>query len=313
MFTTFIVKPLFNLLVLIYAIIPGHNFGIALVVFTILIRIILWPLLKKQLHQAKVMRKIQPEIKKIKAATKGDRQKETQLTMELYKEQGINPVATLPIFIVQIIVLIGLYSGIERVISNPKNIVSFSYSSIQHLSYIKYLSTNIHHFDNTLFGVVNLSKAAISNAGVYWPAMVIVVLSVIVQYYQSKQLLPTSKDQKGLREILKQAGQGKQADQSEVSAAVGKSTRYILPVMIFLFTVNLAADLSLYWLASGLIALIQQSIALREDEEEIEKIADGNKKDLKKIPEAEVVETDEQKKSPKKNTKNNPKNKRRKK
>ena len=62
MFTTFIVKPLFNLLVLIYAIIPGHNFGLALVVFTILIRIVLWPLLKKQLHQAKVMRKIQPEI-----------------------------------------------------------------------------------------------------------------------------------------------------------------------------------------------------------------------------------------------------------
>lgn len=312
MFTTFIVKPLFNLLVLIYAIIPGHNFGLALIVFTVLIRIVLWPLLKKQLHQAKVMRKIQPEIKKIKAATKGDRQKETQLTMELYKEQGINPVATLPIFIIQIIVLIGLYSGIERVISNPKNIVSFSYSSIQHLSYIKYLATNIHHFDNTLFGIVNLSRAALSNSGVYWPAMVIVVLSVIVQYYQSKQLLPTSKEQKGLREILKQAGQGKQADQSEVSAAVGKSTRYILPVMIFLFTVNLAADLSLYWLASGLIALIQQSLALREDEAEIEDMASGKKKDLEKIPEAEVVEAKPSKKSLNQNKKST-KNKRRKK
>ena len=232
MFTTFIVKPLFNLLVLIYAIIPGHNFGLALIVFTILIRIVLWPLLKKQLRQAKVMRKMQPQIKKIKEATKGNKQKETQLTMELYKEQGINPVATLPIFIIQIIVLIGLYSGIERVISNPKNIVSFSYSSIQHLSYIKYLSTNIHHFDNTFFGIVNLSKAALGGAGVYWPAMVIVLLSVIVQYYQSKQLLPTSKDQKSLRDILKQAGQGKQADQSEVSAAVGKSTRFLLHLLL---------------------------------------------------------------------------------
>ncbi len=310
MYTTFIVKPLFNLLVLIYAYLPGHNFGFALIIFTILIRVLLWPLVKKQLHQAKAMRKLQPELKKIKAAAKGDRQKETKMTMELYKEKGINPVGTLPIFVIQIIVLLGLYSGINRIISNPKNIISFSYASIQHSPWIKHLATNLHYFDNTLFGVINLSRSALGHGGVYWPAMIIVILSAISQYYQSKQLMPSSKDQKGLREILKQAGSGKPADQSEVNAAVGKSTRFLLPVMIFLFTVNLAADLSLYWLASGVVALIQQAIALREDETEMETIAEEPTKDIKKIPEAEIVET--KKTNKKSSPKNKPSNKRRK-
>ena len=73
MFTTLIVQPIFNLLVLVYALLPGHNFGVALIIFTIIIRLLLWPLVKKQLHQAKAMRELQPEIKRIKKATKGNR------------------------------------------------------------------------------------------------------------------------------------------------------------------------------------------------------------------------------------------------
>ncbi|HLZ14851.1 MAG TPA: YidC/Oxa1 family membrane protein insertase, partial [Candidatus Saccharimonadales bacterium] len=67
MFTTLIIQPIFNLLVLIYALLPGHNFGLSIIIFTIVVRILMYPLVKKQLHQVKVMRKIQPEIKRIKA------------------------------------------------------------------------------------------------------------------------------------------------------------------------------------------------------------------------------------------------------
>ena len=84
MFTTLIVKPIFNLLVLVYAILPGHNFGLALIIFTIIVRLLLWPLVKRQLHQAKLMRKIQPELKRVARETKGDRQKQAQMQMELY-------------------------------------------------------------------------------------------------------------------------------------------------------------------------------------------------------------------------------------
>jgi YidC/Oxa1 family membrane protein insertase len=290
MFTTIIVQPIFNLLVLIYAILPGHNFGLSLIIFTVIVRLLLWPLVKKQLHQAAAMRKLQPELKRIKAATKGNRAKESAMLMELYKERGINPVGTFPILIVQLIILVGLYSGLRKVIANPHNLVSFAYPSLQHLPWIKHLATNIHLFDNTLFGIVNLSRSAINPAGgIYIPAMLIVIGSAIAQYYQSKQLLPTTKDQRSLRSILKQAGDGKQADQSEVNAAVGRTTRYMLPVFIFLFTVRLASALSLYWLVGGIVAFIQQSIVLNKDEEEMELAADKPSKDLAAIPEAELV------------------------
>jgi len=292
MFTTIIVQPIFNLLVLIYALLPGHNFGLALIIFTIVIRIILWPILRKQLHQAKAMRGLQPEIKKVKQAAKGDRAKESQLLMELYKERGINPFATFPTLILQLIILIGLYSGLRRVINDPHALVTFAYPSLQHLPWMKTLAHNIHRFDDTLFGVVNLSRAALKKGGgIYWPAMAIVFGSALAQFYQSKQLLPTSKNSRGLRAILKSASDGKPADQSEVNAAVGQSTRYLLPVMIFLFTVNIASALSLYWLVGGVVAFIQQGFVLRQDETEMEVIADRPGKDVSAIPEAEIVES----------------------
>jgi YidC/Oxa1 family membrane protein insertase len=291
MFTTIIVQPIFNLLVLVYALLPGHNFGIALIIFTIIIRLLLWPLVKRQLHQTKAMRKLQPEMKRIKKEAKGNRQKESQMLMELYKEQGINPLGTFPILIVQFIILIGLYSGLRRVISNSHNLVTFAYPSLQHLSWMQRLAHNSHLFDNTLFGVVNLSRSALGAGGLYVPAMIIVLGSAVAQFYQSKQLLPTTKDSRSLRSIMKDAGSGRQADQSEVNAAVGQSTRFLLPVMIFLFTVDIASALSLYWLTGGIVAFIQQSIVLREDETEMEEIADKPSKDLAAIPEAEIVET----------------------
>ena len=299
MFTTFIVKPIFNLLVAIYALLPGHNFGLALIIFTIVIRILLWPLVRKQLHQAKAMQKLQPEIKKIKLEAKGNRTKESQMLMELYKERGINPLGTFPTLIIQFIVLIGLYSGLREIIANAHNIVSFSYPFLQNLSFMKELAHNIHLFDNTLFGIVDLSRSALGPKGLYLPAMLIVLGSAISQYYTSKQLMPSSKDSKSLRSILKDASGGKQADQSDVSAAVGKSTRYLLPVMIFLFTVNLASALSLYWFIGGVVAYIQQAYALREDEQELEEIADKPSKDVDLIPEAEIVEDKTQKNSKK--------------
>lgn len=291
MFTTFIVQPIFNLLVLIYALLPGHNFGLSLVIFTILIRLLLWPLIKKQLHQAKAMRALQPEIKRIKQATKGSRQKESQMLMELYKERGINPFATFPTLIVQLIILIGLYSGLRKIISDPHAIISFAYPSLQHLSWMQQLSSNIHMFDNTLFGVVDLGRAALGKSGVYWPAMVIVIGSAAAQYFQSKQLLPSDKEKRSLRTILKEASSGKQADQSEVNAAVGRSTIYLLPFMIFIFTVNIASALSLYWLVGGVVAYIQQSIVLGRDEVEMEAIGQAEpSKNVAAIPEAEIVE-----------------------
>jgi YidC/Oxa1 family membrane protein insertase len=302
MFTTLIVQPIFNLLVLVYALIPGHNFGLSLIVFTVIVRLLLWPLLRKQLHQAKAMKALQPEIKKIKKKANKDKAKESQMMMELYKERGINPFATFPTLILQLIILIGLYSGLRKVINNPHELVTFAYPSLQHLSWIKGLAHGTNKFDDTLFGVVNLGKSALgkNGGGIYLPAMLIVLGSALAQYFQSKQLLPQDKAQRSLRDILKSAGEGQQADQSEVNAAVGRSTKYFLPFTIFIFTVHLASALSLYWLTGGIVAYIQQSIVLRSDETEMEAIADSPKvKDVSKIQEAEIVDTSKKKTAPK--------------
>jgi YidC/Oxa1 family membrane protein insertase len=267
-FTTIIIQPIFNLLVLIYAVLPGHNFGLAIIIFTILIRILLWPLVKKQLNHAKAMRELQPELKKIKQAAKGDRQKESALTMELYKEREINPFASLGIMIVQIPILIGLYSGLNRIIKNPHQIISFSYPVLHHLSWMQTLSHNIHRFDNSLLGIVDLTRAAASPKGVYGVGVAIALASALAQYYQSRQLMPKSKDSRGLRAILSEAGQGKTADQAEVNAAVGRSTMFLIPGMVFIFAIRLALALPLYWLTSSVVALIQQARVLREDAQE---------------------------------------------
>lgn len=308
MFTTLIVQPIFNLLVLIYALLPGHNFGVAIILFTVLIRLLMWPLVKKQLHQAKAMRELQPELKKIKAAAKGDRQKESQMVMELYKEKEINPFGSIGLLLVQLPIFIALYSGLRRIVVDPNTIITFSYSWVHSLPWMKELATDITKFDSTLFGFVDLSRAAIGKdgSGIYWPAMFIVVASAIMQYFQSAQLLPQDKEKRSLRQILREAGEGKKAESSDVNAAVGRSTRFLLPGFIFLVTVNIASALSLYWLTSGIVAYIQQSRVLKQDEEELEAVADKPAK--KQVIEGEVISKSTKKP---KNKKKKPSNKKR--
>ena len=288
MFTTLIVRPILNLLVLIYAILPGHNFGLAIIIFTILVRVLMWPLVKKQLHQTKAMRALQPDIKRIKLAAKGNRQKESLLLMELYKEKGIKPLAATGLVLLQLPILIGLYSGLRRIVSNPHAIVDFSYPFLHNLPWLKELAGNIHKFDSTLFGIVDLTRAAVGKtSGIYWPAMLIVIGSAAMQYFQSKQLLPNDKESRGLKTILKDAGNGKQADQSEVNAAVGRMTKFLIPGMIFIVTVNYASALSLYWLVGGAAAFWQQARVLGADEQEMETAADAMTD--KTVVEGEVI------------------------
>lgn len=301
MFNDFIVQPIFNLLVLIYGLLPGHNFGLSIILFTILIRLLMWPIVKKQLHQAKAMRELQPEIKRIKKAAAGNRQQESMMLMELYKEREISPFGSIGTLIIQLIILIGLYSGLNRVVQDPRAIIDFSYGFLQGLPWLKELASDISKFDATLFGFIDLTRAAINKGGgIYWPAMALVLSSAVAQYYQSKQLMPNPKDGRKLRDILRDANSGKQADQSEVSAAMGQSTRYILPAFIVIFTVNIASALSLYWLVGGVVAYIQQARVLDQDENEMEAIAD--KMDSNTVVEGEVVT-----KKPKAKTKPNKK------
>jgi YidC/Oxa1 family membrane protein insertase len=287
MFEALIIQPLFNLLVLIYALIPGHNFGLALIVFTILIRFLMWPLVKKQLHHTKAMRKLQPEIKRIKKAAGGNRQKESMMLMELYKERQISPFSSLGLVVIQLIIFIGLYQGLIRIVNNPQAIFDNAYGWVSNLGWLRSLAGDISQFDATLFGVVDLTRAALGSPGFYLPAMLIAIGSAAVQYLQSQQLMPSDKDARSLRQILRDAKAGKQADASETNAAVGQTMKYFLPGLIFFVTVGLPSALGLYWFTSGLVGYWQQASVLKQDEEEMEAIADSP--DKKEIIEGEII------------------------
>ncbi|MDQ5963316.1 MAG: YidC/Oxa1 family rane protein insertase [Patescibacteria group bacterium] len=293
MFTTLVIQPIFNLLVAIYALLPGHNFGIALIVFTVVIRALLWPLVRKQLRHTKITQKLQPELKRIKKEAKGDKQKESLLMMELYKERGINPLGSLPVTLVQMAVLIGLYMGLTKLLKDTTQISSFAYGFLQHLGSIKEIAANPKLFDNTLFGIVDLARPAVGPRGFYLPAFILVMGSALVQYLSTKQIMSVNKDARTLRDILKAASEGEEVDAFEKNAAIGRSMGFFIPVMVFVFTIGLAAALSLYWFVGGLIALYQQNKVLKEDEEDMHRIADaptrGKQRDTSKIAEAEIV------------------------
>lgn len=311
LFTFLIIEPIFNLLVFIYAALPGHNFGLAIILFTTLVRLLMWPLVKKQLHQAKAMRELQPELKRIKQAAKGDRQKESAMMLELYKEREINPFSSIGLLLVQLPIFIGLYSGLNKIVTDPKQVVEFSYSFIRNMPWIQEIAKDISKFDQTLFNFVDLNKAALTGGKIYWPAMVIVIASVVVQYYQAKQLMPQADKKRSLRQILAEAGEGKQADQAEINAAVTRNTSWLLPGFIFIVTVNIASALSLYWLTSGIVAFIQQSRVLGQDTEELQASATKTTANGSKIIEAEIIPPKNKNKKVNKNKKGSKSNKKR--
>lgn len=283
MFHTFVAQPVFNLLVFIYALIPGHDLGISIIIFTAIIRLALWPLVKKQLHQAKAMKKLQPELKKIKAAAKGDRQKEARLQMELYKEHEIKPFSTIGTLIIQLPIFIALYQSVNKLIRDPNILFTDTYSWVRNLPFIQDLSHDISKFDHTLLGLVDLTKNAIGPSGLYVPALIIAIAAAISQYYQSKLMMIDNKDSRKLSQILKDAAEGKQADQGEIGASISRMMMYFLPFITFIFAVSVPSALAVYLLTSSTIGYFQQAHVLKQDEEEMHELAteDGQTEEKK--------------------------------
>jgi membrane protein insertase Oxa1/YidC/SpoIIIJ len=130
----------------------------------------------------------------------------------------------------------------------------------------KYLA-DISKFDQSFLGSVDLTRSAIEkDQPLYLPALLLVFGSAIIQYFQIKQTLPKDKNARKLRDILKEANTGKQADSSEINAAMGRNLAYFMPVLIFFLTLGFPAALALYWFVGGLIAYAQQSRLLQQDE-----------------------------------------------
>lgn len=302
-FDTLIVQPIFNLLIILYAVVPGGDFGVTIIIFTVIIRLLMWPLVKKQLHQTKVMRQMQPELKKIKAKAKGNRQLEGQLMMELYRERGVSPFGSIGLLLVQLPIFIALFHVIQIMTIHRDEIAKFTYDFLEGIPAIASIIKDPNNFNEQLLGVVDLTKHAVSNEGIYLPLLVLALIASALQYFQSKQITPQPTENKRLRDIMKESAEGKQADQSEISAIMSQRMIKIFPIITFFVAIYLPGALVLYYAATSGVAIIQQRMVLGKDVEEMEDLADAKNpkvattskttKRAESAKEAEIVATPE--------------------
>lgn len=297
-FELLVIQPIFNLLIGLYSIIPGGDFGVSLIVFTIIVRAALYPLVKKQLHQTKAMKKLQPELKKIKAETKGNKQLESARMMDLYKQHGVNPFRSILILFIQLPIFIALYQVIRIFTYQIERVADFTYNFMENIGPIRQLIDNPSQFNEKLFGLVDLTDTALGNGTVNFAILAIAVIAAITQYYMSRQLMPQAENKKSFREIMSEAAEGKQADQAEMNALItGKMTK-IFPFIMLFIMVSLPGALVLYYAVSNLVAVAQQTHVLRHDEDDLEELADAPVASTQKAQKAPNKTKTASKKSP---------------
>ncbi len=270
-FDTVIVQPIFNLLMLIYSLIP--DFGVSIIIFTILVRLLLWPLVKKQLHHTKAMRKMQPELAKINKQYAKNPQMRNLAMMELYKKHNISVFGPIGILLIQFPILIAMYRVVQIFASNRADLGKYVYGAVKNLPVANNLVNNPDQFNQNFLGIFDLTQHAISKNGVVVGLLVLAVLAAVLQYLTAKQLSPNSDSKRRLRDILSEAGSGKEADQSEVNAVVSRKMMKFMPVMMFLIIIYLPGALAMYMTTANAVGYLQNLIILRKDSSEMEDIA----------------------------------------
>ena len=298
-FQVFVAQPIFNLLFVIYSLIPGGDFGIALIIFTVLVRFAMWPLLKKQLHQAIAMQKLQPELVRIKKETKGNKQLEGAQMMELYKKHDVSPFRSIGILFIQLPIFIALYEVIQIFTSQRGQIAGFTYGFLKDIGPIKDLIANPNQFNEKMLGFLDLSKQAITSNpfAVNVFILILAIGAAVTQYMMSKQTAPKQTSNKRLRDVMNEAAEGKQSSQGEMNAIMMNKMIKFLPIMMFFIMINLPGALVLYYTVSNIVAVAQQGSILKGDTKEMIAIADyvtepvQNKKATAKARAKQATET----------------------
>lgn len=230
LYTEVLYRPLLNLLVGITNVLPTHNVGLAIILVTLLVRLLLLP---SSLHHAKQMRAnqgkmqdVKKEIEKAKKKHKGDKAKEAEETMRIYREAGVNPASGCLPLLIQLPVLIALY----RVFLNglSPEVYTSLYSFVMEPGALQ----------TVLFGIP-LNE----------PSLRLGVLAGVAQFVQMKWLSPTPQTatQPGMND-----------DAAAMMASMQKNMMFIFPVMTIFISLQLPAALALYWATSTLFGIAQQ-------------------------------------------------------
>jgi len=229
-FNLILYQPLFNALVFLYQYLPGRDFGVAVIVLTILIRIILYPLMVQSIKSQKVLSELQPKIQEIQSKYKDDKEKQARATMELYQKEKINPFGGCLPLLLQLPILIALYQVFWKGL-RPEAMTNL-YSFIP----------NPGSIDPTFFGLINLGQAS----------LILALLAGITQFFQTKMITPkTAKVKKG--------------DQmSQFSGMMQKQMLYFFPIFTVFILWRLPAAIALYWIITALFSIGQQYLIFKK-------------------------------------------------
>lgn len=221
-FNILLYQPLLNVLILLYKYLPGQDFGVAVVVLTLLIRVILHPLAVKGIKSQRALQEIQPKIKAIQEQSKNDKERQARETLALYKKEKINPFSGFLTVLVQLPILIALFRVFGGDFSKSYQFLYGFVSSPAEL--------------NTVFlGMVNLAEASAALA----------VLTGIAQFVQAKMTSPS-------------IGKSVPAQSRDFSAMMQKQMLYFLPAFTVFILWKLPSALALYWLVTTLFTIVQQ-------------------------------------------------------
>ncbi|HXF84493.1 MAG TPA: YidC/Oxa1 family membrane protein insertase [Anaerolineales bacterium] len=220
-----------NVLLWIYDLV-GHNFGVAIILFTILIRIVTWPLNAQQMKGAKAMQDLQndKEWQAIQKKYAKDREKLAQEQMRLYRERGINPFGSCLPTLIQFPIIIALYQSIIRALaSTPLDLLKLSRSII-----FPFLDVSSLIPLNSKFLWMNLGQPE--------PYYILAIIVAVTTWLQTKLTLPPS------------------TNPNDQTAAMGQSMAITMPIMLGWFALTFPSGLAVYFITSNVLGIIQYAM-----------------------------------------------------
>ena len=236
----FFISLFVNTLLWIYDII-GHNFGVAIILFTILIKVITWPLNAQQLKGAQAMQELQndKEWQEIQKKYAKDREKLAAEQMRIYKERGISPFASCLPTLIQFPIIIALYQSIIRALAaTPLGLMQLGRSLFPFLNVESIIPLN------SKFLWMDLGRPeSVQILGVAIPTLAIVV--ALTTYVQSKLTMPPS------------------TNPNDQTAAMSSSMAITMPLMLGWFALTFASGLSVYFITSNLLGIAQYAMSGR--------------------------------------------------
>ncbi len=236
-------RPLFNGLIFLYNIIPGHDFGLAIISLTLLVRLALYPSSMKAIKGQKEMQELQPKLKEIQNKYKDNKEKQAQALMEFYRKNKINPLSGCLPLLVQMPILIALYHVF---------IAGFDDSTLEILYSFVY---NPGHIDPVSFGIIDLSQKNV----------VLALVAGGFQFVQTKMMMLSRKTDESEKEDKKKKKKGelsREEKAQDFSQTLTKQMVYMMPMITIVFAMSFPSGLALYWIVTTLFAIGQQRLVI---------------------------------------------------